>query len=326
MPYPNEHACRLADPSNFKSDTFVNMKSKDGKARLIMAKRPGSDKLELQAIRYPKDQWEKDAAKAECEKNNGTFEAAVEKSIFVEAIEELANKELVTINKELSLGEINNAISYALDIMYPPSSPPTAASVFAYPVDIYLSGVTIVRVSNNVGSGEKYIKYNWELDDQNKAILTNPIEVTKDWKEVGETPEEEQGITGEEKSIAKNMFVPITKSDDEKRIAYGVVLEPDTTDAQGDAQRPDEVEKACHNFLRKYNKQKAAMGYMHKRQAPEIEIVECAIAPADFMLNKQTVKKGSWYIGAYVGNNKIWKDIKDGRLTGFSIGGRGRAE
>ena len=92
----------------------------------------------------------------------------------------------------------------------------------------------------------------------------------------------------------------------------------------GDIISADEIEKACHDFMRGYRAQKTTMGLMHKRTAPEFEVVENAIAPVDFKLGKEKVKKGSWYMGTYIGNKKIWKDVKENRITGYSIGGRGQ--
>jgi hypothetical protein len=50
---------------------------KSGKARLILGKRKGSEEWEVQAIRYPKDQWPESTAQASCQAHDGMFEAAV---------------------------------------------------------------------------------------------------------------------------------------------------------------------------------------------------------------------------------------------------------
>ena len=43
----------------------------------------------------------------------------------------------------------------------------------------------------------------------------------------------------------------------------------------------------------------------------------------EFRGEKQVVKKGSWVISVKVISDRLWKMVKDGELTGFSIGGRG---
>ncbi len=77
-PYPSEHACRLREPGDFESDSFRRMeRDHEGKPySAIMGKLTGEDTMTEQAYRYPKDEWEADAAQAHCEAADGTFEAA----------------------------------------------------------------------------------------------------------------------------------------------------------------------------------------------------------------------------------------------------------
>jgi len=126
--------------------------------------------------------------------------------------------------------------------------------------------------------------------------------------------------------MAKAWYVPIAKADPDKRIVYGIVLQPGdekNVDAQHDFVTADEIEVAAHDFMRRYRAQKAALGIQHEKEAPSIDIVENYIAPADFTLNGREVLKGSWVMGAYVGDDAAWRAVKDGSLSGFSIGGRG---
>src|SRR6266566_9517764 len=44
--------------------------------------------------------------------------------------------------------------------------------------------------------------------------------------------------------------VPIVKIDAERRLVYGVVYEPNVPDAHDDMMTADEIEKACHGFMR----------------------------------------------------------------------------
>lgn len=125
---------------------------------------------------------------------------------------------------------------------------------------------------------------------------------------------------------AVTKFVSFLKRDDEKRIVYGIVLEPgdpEHPDAQGDWLKPDQIETAAHDFMRRYRAAKAGLGLQHEKAAPEVDVVENYIAPADFEMNGQKVKQGSWVLGSYVGDDKIWKAVKAGELTGYSIGGTG---
>jgi len=85
MPYPNEHSCRLADPSKFQKDSFHRISAgdeeghgpRDGKELdIIIAKRKGKDKTEAQAYRYKTDTWTETQAKTHCKEVGGTFEPA----------------------------------------------------------------------------------------------------------------------------------------------------------------------------------------------------------------------------------------------------------
>jgi hypothetical protein len=39
----------------------------------------------------------------------------------------------------------------------------------------------------------------------------------------------------------------------------------------------------------------------------------------------ETIKAGSWWLMVKVTNDRIWKEIESGKLTGFSMGGRAKA-
>jgi cation transport regulator ChaB len=122
-------------------------------------------------------------------------------------------------------------------------------------------------------------------------------------------------------------FVPIRllKAAPERRLVYGVVLEPgdpEHVDTQGDFIPADEIEKSCHAYMRQYRVGKATLGWQHEREA-EADIVECYIAPVGFQMGKGTVKAGSWMLVCRVADDDIWEQVKKGELTGYSIGGIG---
>lgn len=120
-------------------------------------------------------------------------------------------------------------------------------------------------------------------------------------------------------------WLPIAKVSDEKQLVTGVVLIPDQVDAHGDIMSADVIEEAAHNFLAEYNT-KTTMGLMHKDMNPPIDLVESYIAPMEMVLGTQVVKQGSWVITARVNDKTIWQKVKDGKLTGFSIGGKAKVQ
>ena len=94
-----------------------------------------------------------------------------------------------------------------------------------------------------------------------------------------------------------------------------MVLEPDTVDAQGEKVDAEEIEKACHAFMAS-----RVIGLEHEGQA-KAELVENYIAPVNFEIGSEKIKKGTWIVGVKVHDPEIWRKIKSGELTGFSIGG-----
>lgn len=74
MPYPNEHACRLRQPSEFNADSFRRIQ--EGKLSIIVGRLKGQDSTTAQAYRYPIDNWGEDEARAHCQDAGGQFEAA----------------------------------------------------------------------------------------------------------------------------------------------------------------------------------------------------------------------------------------------------------
>lgn len=116
----------------------------------------------------------------------------------------------------------------------------------------------------------------------------------------------------------------------EKRLVTGIVLEPNVIDAQYDFEKPEVIERAAHRFLAGYNKPSiqggTTIGLMHQQfHNVGVELVESYIAHDDFYLGGNStakkVAKGSWVMTVHVFDDKTWKDVKDGKLTGFSVGG-----
>jgi hypothetical protein len=138
------------------------------------------------------------------------------------------------------------------------------------------------------------------------------------WCKPGERPQ----LIDVRKSKAEKFYsAKILKADDERQIVYGVVMEPDSVDSQGDVISADEIEKAAHRFLVKSR----IIGDRHRRKAPAVP-VESYVAPDDLELGGQPVKAGSWVLGVYVADPELWQQIKRGEYESFSVGGFGVRE
>ncbi len=104
----------------------------------------------------------------------------------------------------------------------------------------------------------------------------------------------------------------------EKRLVYGIVLEPETVDSQGDIYSADEIEAAAHGFMSDYQN----VGHMHRALVNDgAEVVESFVAPVDLAMGDQTVKRGTWILAVRVTSDTLWEQVKSGELTGLSIGG-----
>jgi hypothetical protein len=112
----------------------------------------------------------------------------------------------------------------------------------------------------------------------------------------------------------------IAKSDDQHMV-YGVVLEPDVEDLQGDVIPAGAIKKAAHEFLIKARK--ITMGHKGPVAA---EIVESYIVPHDTDLQGHAVRAGSWLIGVRVPEGPIWTGIQAEEIQAFSIGGVGNRQ
>ena len=131
-----------------------------------------------------------------------------------------------------------------------------------------------------------------------------------------------KGIEEREKSaISASIRAPIIKADEERRIAYLCVMEPDTVDAQGDITDPIDIEKALHLYMAQYRK----VGLLHESILDDSFPVEAYIAPQDLTFDwngiKTEIKKGSAIVGVYVGEDAVWERVKSGELSGASITG-----
>lgn len=121
--------------------------------------------------------------------------------------------------------------------------------------------------------------------------------------------------------IEKDMqLVPVKKGDE--HIVYGIVYEPDTVDAQGDKANAEEIKKAAYDFMEHVQTFKV----MHKGNKVKVKILENYIAPVDFTIEKRDIKKGSWVLVTRILDKKLWKDIKSGKLTGYSMAGYAKVD
>lgn len=123
-----------------------------------------------------------------------------------------------------------------------------------------------------------------------------------------------------EDAVGKRRTHPFVKVDDEKRIVTGPVLVPNTTDLQGDFEFAEDIEKAAHGFM---ENEKRKIGEQHQIFAGIGVPVESHILRDPIATENKVIPAGTWIMSVKVVNPSTWAKVKDGRITGFSIGFRG---
>lgn len=117
--------------------------------------------------------------------------------------------------------------------------------------------------------------------------------------------------------------VRFVKADVEGKV-YGIVLEPDLEDSQGDIPSAADIEKACHEHMR----DALAPDVQHSGRDAGAVLIENYIAPVDFVLKgsddqEEKVRKGSWVQAYQIDDPVVKEEVRTGKLTGFSMEGTG---
>lgn len=116
--------------------------------------------------------------------------------------------------------------------------------------------------------------------------------------------------------------VEVTKAlDVEQRRAMFVVLAPNEVDLHGDIYSEQEVEKACTNF----NLHCMKANLFHRVMTNSATIEQSFITPSSFTTdNGVDIKKGTWLAWLFFPEteegSQLWGLVKDGSITGVSIG------
>lgn len=117
----------------------------------------------------------------------------------------------------------------------------------------------------------------------------------------------------EEKQVSAKISA-IKSIDEEKRIVYGLVYEPNVLDSHGDMMTAEEIEKMAHKFMAITHLDKT-IDVNHDGVAIDAQPVESYIAKSD----DPHYSEGSWVLGVKINDEAIWHDVKTGELNGFSF-------
>ena len=113
----------------------------------------------------------------------------------------------------------------------------------------------------------------------------------------------------------------VIKIHEEQQVVRGVVLEPDVVDSQDDMITVQEIEAAAHNFMFQVQRESGGIDADHSDEMADAIVVESFLAPVEFVEGEQTIRKGSWVLAVKVFDDDLWKSVKSGDRTAFSIHG-----
>ena len=114
----------------------------------------------------------------------------------------------------------------------------------------------------------------------------------------------------------------LCSANEEERLVYGIVYSHNEVDAHNDYTDEDTLRKAAHNYLAEYRK----MDVQHNFQEESAGvIVESSLAPTDYEINGEFIKKGTWVIVSKA-SPEIWERIKKGELNAYSLAGTAETE
>jgi len=125
--------------------------------------------------------------------------------------------------------------------------------------------------------------------------------------------------------------VELKKIDEEKRILMGAALIPNKQIYRVNEKKEEyyiffseqTVKKASELFLMRSNQNNAT--YEHKDKLEGLSVVESWIIDDEksdkSRLYGFDLPVGTWMISMKVNNDEVWKDVKEGKIKGFSIEG-----
>jgi len=116
----------------------------------------------------------------------------------------------------------------------------------------------------------------------------------------------------------------IMKVSEEKQLVGGIIYEPNAVDTQSEYTDAAEIEKGMIAFMEKYSDDARRIKIEHMGSTYHFPIIESFIPEVATKKGKDTIPAGAWWLMVKVTDSQIWKLIKDGTLTGFSMGGTAR--
>lgn len=124
----------------------------------------------------------------------------------------------------------------------------------------------------------------------------------------------------EDGQAAFTTYGRIIKADKENHYITGIVYEPMEEDSHGNYMTEEEITKAAYWFAKNGDKVDLQHSFEPLGTA---SVVENWVAKADFKIDGEKIRKGTWLMTVEVSDPDVWENIEKGEITGLSMGGLG---
>lgn len=122
---------------------------------------------------------------------------------------------------------------------------------------------------------------------------------------------------------AKATLFELTKADEDRQVAYGVVYAPGMLDSQNEFTDAEEIESAAYRFMKNKKLDQVDQNHDFKPLAGAYVAESWIVKMGDVWFGDLP---GAWAVGIKVDDDDIWARLKTGELWGFSMAGLAERE
>lgn len=149
------------------------------------------------------------------------------------------------------------------------------------------------------------------------------IDVDEVYGEIEKRKKRKKDIYAEETVEKGSIEVKIVKADKHQQLVTAIVYEPDVVDSHNNFMKADQILNMAQRFGMGLQTGDVGIDFMHAGDNGSGLVTQSFIAPVDFKLGTQTIKKGAWVMEVKVLDKDVWEAILAGDITGFSMAGHG---
>ncbi len=113
--------------------------------------------------------------------------------------------------------------------------------------------------------------------------------------------------------LLQRTIVRIRRIDEDRKIVYGLVYEPDILDTFGEFMMAEDIETMCHRFA------ELTLGEIIDTNHDNIPNGSFPVESFIIRNHDPDFPVGGWVLGVKISEDHIWRQIKKGELNGFSF-------